>query len=149
MFSSRCGTHYRRIEELVNVPQPPGRAQQLHTAEGNPPKRKAVVLDDVELSSSAKVEHEDETFQYRRIRLRSQKVIPASSSRVTSSRVPSAITNPASTIVPLDISNEHQTPGEPSHEYQRFKQQTRLPTGSIANPRSERIKPGWLYFHWL
>ena len=41
----------------------------------------------------------------------------------------SAITSPANTV--LD-GEDLQTPAKPSHEYERFKQQTGLPTGSIA-----------------
>jgi hypothetical protein len=40
----------------------------------------------------------------------------------------SAITSPTSTAIDEDL----QTPAKPSHEYERFKQQTGLPTGSIA-----------------
>ncbi|QDS77780.1 hypothetical protein FKW77_005325 [Venturia effusa] len=51
----------------------------------------------------------------------------------SSSRQPaSAMTSPASTIMPLDGSDDHQTPVAPSHDYSRFKQQTGLPTGSMA-----------------
>ncbi|OAG03818.1 uncharacterized protein CC84DRAFT_1177762 [Paraphaeosphaeria sporulosa] len=41
----------------------------------------------------------------------------------------SAITSPANTVLDGD---DMQTPAKPSHEYERFKQQTGLPTGSIA-----------------
>jgi flagellar biosynthesis GTPase FlhF len=61
---------------------------------------------------------------------------PASASRLTSSQIPSAMTSPTSTIVPLDMGDDHQTPVAPSHEYQRFKQQTGLPSGSMASLRS-------------
>ncbi|TID17768.1 hypothetical protein E2P81_ATG10743 [Venturia nashicola] len=51
----------------------------------------------------------------------------------SSSRQPmSAMTSPTSTIMPLDGSDDHQTPVAPSHDYSRFKQQTGLPTGSMA-----------------
>ncbi|KAF2028929.1 hypothetical protein EK21DRAFT_68854 [Setomelanomma holmii] len=40
----------------------------------------------------------------------------------------STITSPTSTNIDDDL----QTPAKPSHEYERFKQQTGLPTGSIA-----------------
>lgn len=40
----------------------------------------------------------------------------------------SAITSPTSTNIDDDL----QTPAKPSHEYERFKQQTGLPSGSIA-----------------
>ena len=53
-----------------------------------------------------------------------------------SSQIPSAIPSPTSTIVPLDMADDHQTPVAPSHEYQRFKQQTGLPTNSMANLRA-------------
>lgn len=51
------------------------------------------------------------------------------------SNAASAITSPANTV--LD-GEDLQTPAKPSHEYERFKQQTGLPTGSIAgiNPSS-------------
>lgn len=45
------------------------------------------------------------------------------------SNAASAITSPANTA--LD-GEDLQTPAKPSHEYERFKQQTGLPTGSIA-----------------
>jgi hypothetical protein len=41
----------------------------------------------------------------------------------------SVITSPANTVLDGD---DMQTPAKPSHEYERFKQQTGLPTGSIA-----------------
>ncbi|KAE9962751.1 hypothetical protein BLS_010060 [Venturia inaequalis] len=44
----------------------------------------------------------------------------------------SAMTSPTCTIMPLDGSDDHQTPVAPSHDYSRFKQQTGLPTGSMA-----------------
>lgn len=51
----------------------------------------------------------------------------------SSSRQPiSAMTSPTSTIMPLDGSDDHQTPVAPSHDYSRFKQQTGLPIGSMA-----------------
>lgn len=40
----------------------------------------------------------------------------------------SAITSPTSTAIDEDL----QTPAKPSHEYERFKQQTGLPSGSIV-----------------
>ncbi|KAF9728380.1 metallo-beta-lactamase superfamily protein [Paraphaeosphaeria minitans] len=40
-----------------------------------------------------------------------------------------AITSPTNTVLDPD---DMQTPAKPSHEYERFKQQTGLPTGSIA-----------------
>jgi hypothetical protein len=45
------------------------------------------------------------------------------------SRHPSTITSPTNTV--LD-GEDLQTPAKPSHEYDRFKQQTGLPSGSIA-----------------
>lgn len=44
----------------------------------------------------------------------------------------SAVTSPTNTITPLDF-EEQQTPIKPSHEYERFKQQTGLPTGSFGS----------------
>lgn len=44
----------------------------------------------------------------------------------------STMTSPTSTILPLDQSEELQTPIRPSHEYSQFKQQTGIPTGSLA-----------------
>lgn len=49
---------------------------------------------------------------------------------------PSAITSPATTALPLDHSDDLQTPAKPSYEYERFKQQTGLP--SNAAPGLER-----------
>lgn len=45
------------------------------------------------------------------------------------SNAQSAIASPANTLLDGD---DMQTPAKPSHEYERFKQQTGLPTGSIA-----------------
>jgi len=60
----------------------------------------------------------------------------------SSSRMPqSAMTSPTSTIMPLDGSDEHQTPVAPSHDYSRFKQQTGLPTGSMATLRALNENP--------
>lgn len=57
---------------------------------------------------------------------------PVPASRPSISQAPSAMTSPTSTIVPLDVSDDHQTPVAPSHEYARFKQQTGIPSGSMA-----------------
>jgi hypothetical protein len=65
-FSSKCRTHYRRIEELV-VPVSPKPRQQVPLSRG---KRKAS-----ELSGNNTVEKEDEISQYRRIRLRSIRTV--------------------------------------------------------------------------
>jgi hypothetical protein len=46
------------------------------------------------------------------------------------------MTSPTSTIVPLDVGDDHQTPVAPSHEYARFKQQTGIPSGSMASLRA-------------
>ncbi|KAF1914616.1 hypothetical protein BDU57DRAFT_519711 [Ampelomyces quisqualis] len=51
---------------------------------------------------------------------------PASLKREASA--PSTMTSPTSTNIDDDL----QTPAKPSHEYERFKQQTGLPSGSIA-----------------
>ena len=51
---------------------------------------------------------------------------PASLKRESSAT--STITSPTSTAIDEDL----QTPAKPSHEYERFKQQTGLPSGSIA-----------------
>jgi hypothetical protein len=48
--------------------------------------------------------------------------------------VHSTMTSPTSTAIPLDT--DDQTPVAPSHDYGRFKQQTGLPTGSIASLRA-------------
>lgn len=48
--------------------------------------------------------------------------------------VHSAMTSPSSTAIPLDA--DDQTPVAPAHDYGRFKQQTGLPTGSIAGLRA-------------
>jgi hypothetical protein len=39
-------------------------------------------------------------------------------------------------MLPLDGSDDHQTPVAPSHDYSRFKQQTGLPTNSLASLRA-------------
>jgi len=49
------------------------------------------------------------------------------------SQLSSAISSPTNTILPLDTHDDHQSPMKPSHEYERFKQQTGLPTGSMAS----------------
>jgi hypothetical protein len=59
-----------------------------------------------------------------------------SSSRVSASQAPSAITSPTNTLLALDDADDHQTPVAPSHDYNRFKQQTGLPSGSIASLRA-------------
>ena len=56
---------------------------------------------------------------------------PTSSSRLPGSSAPSTIHSPTNTIVPLDPSDDLQTPAKPSHEYERFKQQTGLPSNSV------------------
>ena len=56
---------------------------------------------------------------------------PTSSSRLPGSSAPSTIPSPTNTIVPLDQSDDLQTPAKPSHEYERFKQQTGLPSNSV------------------
>jgi len=52
----------------------------------------------------------------------------ASSSRMPST---STTTSPTTTILQIDSQEDHQTPAKPSHEYERWKQQTGLPTGSV------------------
>ncbi|KAF2843566.1 hypothetical protein M501DRAFT_926194 [Patellaria atrata CBS 101060] len=56
----------------------------------------------------------------------------SSSSKPHMSRSTSAITSPTNTLLPLDGSEDLQTPAKPSHEYERWKQQTGLPTGSVS-----------------
>jgi hypothetical protein len=58
------------------------------------------------------------------------------SSRVSVSHAVSAMTSPTNTILALDDADDHQTPVAPSHDYNRFKQQTGLPSGSIASLRA-------------
>lgn len=53
---------------------------------------------------------------------------PSSTIRHASNAV-SAISSPTNTAIDAD---DFQTPAKPSHEYERFKQQTGLPSGSIA-----------------
>jgi hypothetical protein len=60
----------------------------------------------------------------------------APTSRLSASQAPSAITSPTNTLIALDGSDDHQTPVAPSHDYNRFKQQTGLPPGSIASLRA-------------
>ncbi|KAL0259337.1 hypothetical protein SLS55_005073 [Diplodia seriata] len=55
----------------------------------------------------------------------------SSSSHMPPSSVASTMASPATTIMPLDGESEHQTPAKPSHEYDLFKQQTGLPSGSV------------------
>jgi hypothetical protein len=57
----------------------------------------------------------------------------ASSSRISASQASSAMTSPTNTLLPLDGSDDHQTPVAPSHDYNRFKQQTGLPSGSLSS----------------
>jgi len=59
----------------------------------------------------------------------SQLQSPAPANLKRESSATSTITSPTST----NIDDELQTPAKPSHEYERFKQQTGLPSGSIAN----------------
>lgn len=59
----------------------------------------------------------------------------------SSRQPPSAMTSPTSTILPLDGSDDHQTPVAPSHDYSRFKQQTGLPTGSMATLQALNPNP--------
>ena len=63
----------------------------------------------------------------------------------STSQAASTMTSPTSTIVPLDVSDDHQTPVAPSHEYARFKQQTGIPSGSMASLRalSESTNPAF------
>src|SRR5215469_10995353 len=68
--SSQCGTHYRRIEELVNIPMPREPQQPISGSQERPNKRKRRDSDD-----DHEEELEDEMSQYRRIRLRSQKLV--------------------------------------------------------------------------
>lgn len=55
----------------------------------------------------------------------------SSSSHMAPSTVASTMTSPTNTIMPLDQVEDHQTPAKPSHEYDLFKQQTGLPSGSV------------------
>jgi len=63
---------------------------------------------------------------------------PASSSKLSMSRSVSSMTSPTNSLLPLDQSEDHQTPVQPSHEYDRWKQQTGIPMGSIASLTSLR-----------
>lgn len=56
---------------------------------------------------------------------------PTSSSRQHGASASSTIPSPTNTIVPLDPADDLQTPAKPSHEYERFKQQTGLPSNSV------------------
>ncbi|KAK7525750.1 uncharacterized protein IWZ02DRAFT_445794 [Phyllosticta citriasiana] len=60
-----------------------------------------------------------------------QSPAPASSSQMAPSTVASTMASPTNSILPLDQAEDHQTPAKPSHEYELFKQQTGLPTGSL------------------
>lgn len=51
--------------------------------------------------------------------------------RMHQSPAHSSTASPTNTIVPLDQPEDLQTPAKPSHEYERFKQQTGLPTNSV------------------
>lgn len=55
----------------------------------------------------------------------------ASSSRLPVSTSTSTTTSPATTMLGVDQTDDHQTPAKPSHEYERWKQQTGLPSGSV------------------
>ncbi|KAF2143464.1 uncharacterized protein K452DRAFT_297197 [Aplosporella prunicola CBS 121167] len=55
----------------------------------------------------------------------------SSSSHMPGSTVTSTMSSPTNTMLPLDQSEDHQTPAKPSHEYDLFKQQTGLPSGSV------------------
>lgn len=55
----------------------------------------------------------------------------SSSSQMPPSSVASTMASPTNTIIPLDQAEDHQTPAKPSHEYDLFKQQTGLPSGSV------------------
>lgn len=48
----------------------------------------------------------------------------------------STMTSPSTTILPLDQQDDLQTPAKPSHEYERFKQQTGLPSNSVPGLQS-------------
>lgn len=65
---------------------------------------------------------------------------PPNVSRQPSNVASSAITSPANTV--LD-GEDLQTPAKPSHEYERFKQQTGLPTGSIAGINASAYGSGY------
>jgi hypothetical protein len=54
---------------------------------------------------------------------------PSSASRQQQSNAASTIASPTNTAIDGE---DLQTPAKPSHEYERFKQQTGLPSGSIA-----------------
>ncbi|KAK8190501.1 hypothetical protein HDK77DRAFT_444551 [Phyllosticta capitalensis] len=60
-----------------------------------------------------------------------QSPAPASSSQMAPSTVASTMASPTNSILPLDQAEDHQTPAKPSHEYELFKQQTGLPSGSL------------------
>jgi regulator of replication initiation timing len=67
--------------------------------------------------------------------------MPSPTPRVQSS--PSSNTaSPSSTVVPLDQSEDLQTPAKPSHEYERFKQQTGLPSNSVPG-LSQQFSPNY------
>ncbi|SRR6266480_900776 len=71
--SSRCGTHYLRVEELTN-PRVGEKPPQIgSTSQKQPGKRERCDPDDNDVAFGEEVE--DEMPRYRRIRLRSQKVV--------------------------------------------------------------------------
>ncbi|KAF2756909.1 hypothetical protein EJ05DRAFT_511679 [Pseudovirgaria hyperparasitica] len=63
----------------------------------------------------------------------------ASSSQMPASSAPSALTSPATTIAPLD-GDDFQAPAKPSYEYDRFKQQTGLPSGSVPGLQNSQFQ---------
>jgi hypothetical protein len=68
------------------------------------------------------IDPEQEFFDF------SQLPSPTPANLKRESSATSTITSPTST----NIDDDFQTPAKPSHEYERFKQQTGLPSGSIA-----------------
>ncbi|KAF2492288.1 hypothetical protein BU16DRAFT_529635 [Lophium mytilinum] len=56
----------------------------------------------------------------------------------------SNIASPTNTIVPLDQSEDLQTPAKPSHEYERFKQQTGLPSNSVPG-LAQQFSPSYAF----
>lgn len=59
------------------------------------------------------------------------------------SNTASTLPSPSNTVLDID---DLQTPAKPSHEYERFKQQTGLPTGSIAGINPTSYSSGYSMF---
>ncbi|KAF2815638.1 uncharacterized protein BDZ99DRAFT_493642 [Mytilinidion resinicola] len=69
--------------------------------------------------------------------------VPSPTPRMHSSPA-SNTASPTNTIVALDQSEDLQTPAKPSHEYERFKQQTGLPSNSVPG-LAQQFSPSYAF----